>query len=103
MKPLTILLCCLTIAGCSMLSNKMSWTKANTPADEAQADLDTCESLAHEHTKKDRDITQDIDAASGADSGGVPSAPDMEAYQSRQDYNEILSTCMAELGYTKAP
>jgi hypothetical protein len=81
----------------------MSWTKANTPADEAQADLDTCEALAHERTKKDANITQDINAASGASSGGVPSTPDMQGYQSREDYNEVLGNCMAGLGYTKAP
>ena len=101
MKPLTLLLCCLAIAGCSFLSNKMSWTKSNTPADEARADLDTCEALAHERTKKDRDISQDIDAASGGASGGGPSAPDMQGYQSREDYNDILSTCMAQLGYSE--
>ena len=103
MKPFALLLCCLMIVGCPTFSNKMSWTKANTPVDEAQADLDTCESLAHERTKKDADITQDINAASGGAGGGVPAAPDMQGYQSREDYNEILSTCMAQLGYGKAP
>ena len=103
MKSLAILVCCLAVAGCSVLSNKMSWTKPNTPAEQAQADLDTCESLAHERTKKDADITQDINAASGGTGGGVPSGPDLQGYQSRQDYNEVLSDCMAELGYAKAP
>jgi hypothetical protein len=103
MKPSVILLCCIAVAGCSFMSNKMSWTKANTPADEAQSDLDTCESLAHERTKKDADITQDINAANGGVGSGVPAAPDMQGYQSREDYNEILGNCMAGLGYSKVP
>ena len=113
MKFPALLLCCfavgcLSMTGCSYLSekmslsNNMSWTKANTPADEAQADLDTCEALAHERTKKDTDITQDINAASGGASGGIPSAPDMQGYQTREDYNQILSDCMAQLGYSRA-
>ena len=99
----------LSIAGCSYLSEKMSlsgkmsWTKANTPADEAEADLDTCESLAHERTKKDTDITQDINAATGGAGAGVPSAPDMQGYRTREDYNQILSDCMAQLGYSRVP
>lgn len=103
MKPFAILFCCLAFTGCSLLSNKMSWTKANTPADEAQADLDTCKALARERTHRDADITKDINAASGTDSAGIPSGPDLQGYNSRQDYNEILSDCMAELGYSKAP
>jgi hypothetical protein len=55
-------------------------------AEEAQADLDTCEAWRMS-APKDANITQDINAASGASSGAVPSAPDMQGYQSREDYN----------------
>ncbi len=91
----------LSVGGCSYLSNGASWTKANTPAEEAQADLETCQALAHEQTKKDVDITHDIDAASGGAGSGVPATPDMQGFQTREDYNDILGTCMAELGYSR--
>ncbi len=55
----------------------------------------------NEQTKKDVDITHDIDAASGGAGSGVPATPDMQGFQTREDYNDILGTCMAELGYSR--
>lgn len=93
----------LGLAGCSYLSNDMTWTKPGVSEDEAWSDLDSCESQARAATKADRGIDQDIAAAQGSNAGGMDTGltTNLSGYQTQERYNSWVAECMTGFGYQR--
>jgi hypothetical protein len=91
-----------SLAACSFLSHRVTWSKSGVSEDQAQSDLAACTEEAKTQTDRDTSIDQDIAAADTA-SSPVDTTPlqNMQAYQRDRRFKSVLEDCMGQLGYRK--
>ena len=91
------------LAGCSWFSTTKVWTKPGVTIEQADSDLDACKQIAHEQESTDEKIDQDT-AATADNTGAVDTelTQNMARQRSGKRFDDIVASCMRELGYHPA-
>jgi hypothetical protein len=90
-------------AGCSGAANE--WVKRGATPDVVAADLDDCTDEAHEATRRDEAIDQDIAATRGNDwekNGTLTLKENGMAMSNEATAGDVIAGCMAGRGYRPA-
>lgn len=93
------------LAGCSLFSDTMSWTKPGVTPEQAEADLDTCKQIAWAQQDTDEKIDQDTSAVMNDDAYGAVDtelSQNMSSQRSGKRFGAIVDDCMRQLGYSPA-
>ncbi len=92
------------LSGCSWFSTPKLWTKPNVTLEQADSDLDACKRIAREHEATDENIDRDTAAANDNGQGAVDTelSDNMSSQRSGERYDNIVASCMRELGYHPA-
>lgn len=93
------------LAGCSLFSDTVSWTKPGTTPEQAEADLDSCKQIAWAQEDTDAKIDQDTAATANDNGQGAVDtelSQNMTSQRSGKRFSEIVDDCMRQLGYAPA-
>jgi hypothetical protein len=104
MRAMFVAILLAALAGCSWFSTPKLWTKPNVTLEQADADLDACKRIAREQEATDENIDQDTAATMGDSTGAVDTelSDNMSSQRSGERYDDIVASCMRELGYHPA-
>lgn len=104
MRTMFVALLLAALAGCSWFSTPKLWTKPDVTLEQADADLDACKRVAREQVATDENIDQDTAATMGDSTGAVDTelTQNMTSQRAGERYDNIVASCMRELGYHPA-
>lgn len=104
MRTLFVAVLLAALAGCSWFSTPKMWTKSGVSLDQAEDDLAACKRIAREQESTDDKIDQDTASSMGDGTGAVDTelTDNMTSQRSGERFDDIVASCMTELGYHPA-
>jgi hypothetical protein len=104
MRPSSLLVVLLLIAGCALLrSDRGSWSKPNVGEEQTASDLDACREAAHAKLAPEERIQQDTGSIPYGPAGPPPPGgslqSDLTQYQFEKRFDRLVRDCMTSLGY----
>ena len=89
------------LAGCAHETITV-WTKANVSEDQRNKDLSTCKRYADQEMAADRGVQQDVQVMNGGVQSGVKPTlgSNLSAYGDSKRYDDVVSDCMTDAGYS---